>query len=51
MDDSIRGFAIEENTTAAELKSIIVEKIELKQEGCFALFERKDGWGEHLNLQ
>jgi len=44
MDDSIRGFAIEENTPASELKAIIVEKIELKQQDCFALFERKDGW-------
>jgi myosin-7 len=44
MDDSIRGFAIDENTTAAELKAIIVERVELKFPDCFALFERKDGW-------
>ena len=49
LDDSVRAFAIEENTTASELKQIIVERIELKEESCFALFERKDGWGKYYN--
>jgi len=44
MDDSCRAFAVEENTTAEQLKATIVERIELKEEACFALFEKKDGW-------
>jgi len=44
MDDSCRAFAVEENTTADQLKSTIVERIELKEDACFALFEKKDGW-------
>jgi len=44
MDDSCRAFAIEENQTAEQLKAIIVDKIELKEEACFAIFEKKDGW-------
>lgn len=44
MDDSCRAFAVEENTTAEQLKATIVERIELKEEACFAMFEKKDGW-------
>eukprot|EP01114_Cavostelium_apophysatum_P002895 TRINITY_DN125_c0_g1_i1.p1 TRINITY_DN125_c0_g1~~TRINITY_DN125_c0_g1_i1.p1 ORF type:complete len:328 (-),score=93.06 TRINITY_DN125_c0_g1_i1:108-1091(-) len=44
MDDSSRAFAVEESTTAEQLKATIVEKIELKEDACFALFEKKDGW-------
>lgn len=44
LDNSVKAFAIDENTTAQKLKEIVVEKVELKEQGCFALFERKDGW-------
>jgi hypothetical protein len=46
MDDSCRAFAIEENQTAEQLKAVIVEKIEMKEDACFAIFEKKDGWGK-----
>jgi len=44
MDDSCRAFAVDENITAEGLKAMIVEKIELKEDACFAIFEKKDGW-------
>jgi len=44
MDETCRAFAVDDNTTAEQLKATIVEKIELKEEACFALFEKKDGW-------
>jgi len=44
MDDSCRAFAVDENTTSDQLKATIVERLELKEEKCFALFEKKDGW-------
>jgi len=44
MDDTCRAFAVEDNTTADQLKQTIVDRIQLKEEACFALFEKKDGW-------
>jgi len=44
MDDSIKAFAIDENSSADNLKATIVEKISLKEDSCFAIFEKKDGW-------
>jgi len=44
MDDSCRAFAVDEGTTSDQLKATIVERIELKEDACFALFEKKDGW-------
>jgi len=44
MDDSCRAFAVEDSTTCDQLKATIVERIELKEDACFALFEKKDGW-------
>jgi len=44
MDDASRAFAIDENTTAQQLRATIIERLDLKEDGCFALFEKKDGW-------
>jgi len=44
MDDASRAFAIDENTTAQQLRTTIIERLDLKEDGCFALFEKKDGW-------
>jgi len=44
MDDSIKAFAIDENSSAEQLKATVVEKIGMKEDACFAIFERKDGW-------
>jgi len=44
MDDSIKAFAIDENSSADQLKATVVEKIVLKEDSCFAIFEKKDGW-------
>jgi len=44
MDDSIKAFAIDENSSAEQLKCTVVEKIGLKEDSCFAIFEKKDGW-------
>lgn len=44
MDDSIKAFAVDESSSAEQLKATVVEKIGMKEDGCFAIFERKDGW-------
>jgi len=44
MDDSIKAFAIDENSSSEQLKATVVEKIGMKEETCFAIFEKKDGW-------
>lgn len=44
MDDSVKTVAIDKSTTAEELKAIIKEKIEILEDECFAIVERKDGW-------
>jgi len=49
MDDSIRAFALEEGSSAEQLKATIVERIGMKEDGCFAIFERKDGWERCLD--
>jgi len=49
MDDSCRAFAIDESTTAEQLKAIITERIEMKEDSCFAIFEKKGGWERCLD--
>jgi len=44
MDDSIKAFAVDENTSADQLKQTVVERITMKEDSCFAIFEKKDGW-------
>jgi len=44
MDDSIKAFAVDESSSAEQLKATVVEKIGMKEDSCFAIFERKDGW-------
>jgi hypothetical protein len=44
MDDSIKAFAIDENSSSEQLKATVVEKIGMKEDSCFAIFEKKDGW-------
>ena len=45
VDESCRAFAIDENLSVEQLRSIVVEKIGLVEDGCFALFEKRDDWG------
>jgi len=49
MDDSCRAFAVEEMTTAAQLKALVVERIELKEDSSFAIFEKREGWERCLD--
>lgn len=44
VDNTLKAFAIEDDTTALQLRQAVIEKIELKEDACFALFERKDSW-------
>jgi len=39
------AFAVDINASAHNLREIVVEKIVLKEDGCFALFEKRDDWG------
>jgi hypothetical protein len=50
MDDCIKAFAVEEGSSVEQLKATVVEKIGMKADGCFAIFERKDGWGNSFVL-
>jgi len=44
MDESFKAFGIDSNATAEQLRQIVVERIGLKEDSCFALFEKKDDW-------
>jgi len=44
MDDSFRTFGVDPASTADQLKNIVVEKIELKEDQFFALFEKRGEW-------
>jgi len=42
--DRSLAFGIDQNTTAAALRDLVVDRIGLKEDACFALFEKKDDW-------
>jgi len=44
VDESCKTFSIDQNTTAAALRELVVDRIQLKEDACFALFEKKDDW-------
>lgn len=41
-----KAFGIDENATADKLKTMVTDKLGLKEDACFAIFEKKEGWGE-----
>ena len=45
VDGSIRSFAIAPNATVEELLRTVVEKLEIRESGNFAIFELKDELG------
>eukprot|EP01112_Ceratiomyxa_fruticulosa_P003608 TRINITY_DN1392_c0_g1_i1.p1 TRINITY_DN1392_c0_g1~~TRINITY_DN1392_c0_g1_i1.p1 ORF type:complete len:329 (-),score=55.09 TRINITY_DN1392_c0_g1_i1:160-1146(-) len=49
IDGNCRAVALDESATVDTLRSIVIEKIELKEDGCFALFERRDDWERCLD--
>jgi len=44
IDKSAKTFSLEKSGTAAQLRDMVVSRINLKEDGCFALFEQKGGW-------
>ena len=46
IDNCIKAIGIDQNTTAANLREMVVERIGLVEDACFALFEKKDDWGK-----
>lgn len=46
IDKSCKAFPVDPQMTAAILREKIVERIGLKEDACFALFEKKDDWGK-----
>jgi len=44
VDKSCKAVAIDANTTAQDLRYMVIEKIGLKEDACFALFEKRDEW-------
>jgi len=51
MDDSCKMLQVEEATTVEQLKTTIKEKIEIKEDSCFSIFEKKDGWERCLDAE
>jgi hypothetical protein len=51
MDDSCKAFAVDEGTSAEQLKAIVKERLELKEDSCFSIFEKKDGWERCLDSE
>jgi len=49
IDDSFKAFAVEESATVDSLRSIVLERMELREDGCFALFEQRDEWERCLD--
>lgn len=43
-----KAFSIDENASAEKLKALVTEKLGIKEDACFAIFEKKDGWGQYL---
>lgn len=44
MDSRVKAFAVDTNATADTLLKTVIEKLELKEHSCFAIFEKKDDW-------
>jgi len=49
VDESCRAFAIDDNLSVDQLRAIVVERIGLVEDGCFALFEKRDDWERCLD--
>jgi len=49
VDESCRAFAIDENHSVEQLRAIVVDRIGLIEDGCFALFEKRDDWERCLD--
>jgi hypothetical protein len=49
MDDSVRAFGIDEGATVDALRQQIIDRLELKESNCFAVFEARDNWERCLN--
>jgi len=44
IDGSSKAFALDVTATAQQLREIAVERIGMKEDGCFALFEKRFEW-------
>jgi len=44
VDKSCKALAIDSSMTAADMRDMVIEKIGLKEDACFALFEKRDDW-------
>lgn len=49
IDETCKSFAIDENASVEQLRGLVIEKTELVEEGCFALFEKRDDWERCLD--
>jgi len=48
MDSRVKAFAIDTSANAEALLKTVIEKLELKEYHCFAIFEKKDDWGAYF---
>jgi len=44
IDKSCKALSIDQNTTATALRDEVISRIGLKEDACFAIFEKKDDW-------
>lgn len=44
VDKSCKAFGVDGNTTTIELRQMVIDKLGLREDACFALFEKKDEW-------
>ena len=49
MDNSCKAFAVDPSTTADDFRSIIIKRLDLSIDDCFALFEKKNNWERCLD--
>lgn len=45
IDEKFKSFAIDENASVEQLRTAVIEKLELVVEDSFALFEKRDDVG------
>jgi len=49
MDDSKKAFAIDSNASSDTLRQTVIDKLEIKEDSTFWLFEKKDDWERCLD--
>lgn len=49
IDDSWKAFSIDDSASVEQLRAVVIERMSLGEDGCFALFEKRDDWERCLD--